>query len=249
VVYRKSPQHFLGYRQYNLEFIPGKTTYETLMEILAGDEFLQHHYQESAVIYNYTDSNLLPEKFFHVGLNKPVTELVYGNARKGLLLSEKVNGWGMYNVYRIPREVHTVMQQKFAAGKYWHYYSLLLSCINKDQSLLQDGISMIVEADQFIVLVIKDKAIQLLQTYNYQTPEDVSYQLLAICQQFTMNQEEVRLSISGLIDEESNLYQELMKYFLRMSWESLPQSIEMEKEFSQFPQHYFSPLLKMALCV
>jgi hypothetical protein len=249
VVYRKDPQHFLGYRQYNLEFIPGKTTYETLIEILTGDEFLQQLYQEAIVIYNYTDSNLMPEKFFHVGLNKPATELVYGNARKGLLLSEKVNGWNFYNIYRIPREVHTLMQQKFAAGKYWHYYSLLLAGVQKDQAPAANAINMIVEADQFIVLVIKDQQIQLLQTYNYQTPEDVSYQLLAICQQFGMNQEEAALTISGLIDEESNLYQELLKYFLLMKWEKLPDSIGLEETFSQYPQHYFSPLLKMALCV
>ena len=132
VLFNRQEQRFVGFRQYNLEFIPGKPSIETLQEILATDPLLQHAYREAFLIYHYSDSNLLPEKFFHIELNKPVTELVYGNAHKGLLLSEKVPGWNLFNIYRIPRDVHSLMQQKFSAGKYWHYYTLLLSGSDKE---------------------------------------------------------------------------------------------------------------------
>lgn len=249
VIYQKSQQRFLGFRQYSLDYNPGKTNLETFRDILQNDELLQYDFRESYIVYNYTDSNLLPEKHFHIELNKPVIELVYGNARKGLLLSEKVYGWDLYNTYRIPREVHTVLQQKFAAGKYWHYYTLLLTGIGKEETADNDEIKMVVAADHFIIAVFRNRELQLLQTWYYQTPEDVSYQLLAVCNRFYMKPEEVQLKISGLVDEESNLYQELMKYFLQCQWEVLPDSVSLQDSFSQFPRHYFSPLLKMALCV
>lgn len=249
VVYNKSQQRFLALCQYSLDYNPGKTNLETFRDILDQDEVLQYDFRESYVVYNYTDSNLLPEKHFHIELNKPVIELVYGNAHKGLLLSEKVYGWDLYNTYRIPREVHTVLQQKFAAGKYWHYYTLLLTGIGKEDTPEEDEIKMVVAADRFIAAVFRKKELQLLQTWYYQTPEDVSYHLLAVCNRFYIKPEEVTLNISGLVDEESNLYQELMKYFLRTRWEVLPASVSLQDTFNQFPAHYFSPLLKMALCV
>lgn len=249
VIYNKAQQRFLGLRQYSLDYNPGKTNLETFRDILQNDEVLQYDFREAYVVYNYSDSNLLPEKHFHIELNKPVIELVYGNARKGLLLSEKVYGWDLYNTYRIPREVHSVMQQKFAAGKYWHYYTLLLTGIGKEETAPDDEIKMVVAADHFIAAVFRNKELQLMQTWYYQTPEDVSYHLLAVCNRFYIKPEEVILKISGLVDEESNLYQELMKYFLKTQWEILPESVTMQDSFNQFPPHYFSPLLKMALCV
>jgi len=248
-IYSKNKQRFLGFRQYALDFIPGKTTMEALQDILQGDELLQHHFRETFIVYNFSDSNLLPEKCFHIELNKPVIELVYGNAHKGLLLSEKVYGWSLYNVYRIPREVHAVLQQKFSAGKYWHYHTLLLSAISKEEVVDMEVIRVVIAADQFVVAVLKDKVLQLIQTYLYQTPDDVSYNLLAVCHRLKLDPEKVTLKISGLIDEQSILYQELMKYFLLLQWEVLPESASMQDDFLQFPPHYFSPLMKMALCV
>ena len=249
VFYNRSQRRFYGYRQYSLDFIPGKPVFEALQDILNGDELLQPGFRASYIVYNYKDCSLLPEKHFHIELNKPVTELVYGNAHKGLLLSEKVPGWNLFTIYRVPREVHSLLQKKFAAGKYWHYYTLLLTDTKKEDVAEGSVMKVVIEADQFVAAVFKEGRLQLIQTYAYQTPEDVSYCLLSICRQFGMDQEQVKLLISGLIDEQSNLYQELFKYFLHLQWEVLPESVDLQEPFLQFPPHYFSPILKMALCV
>lgn len=248
VLYNRESRRFLGFRQYNLDFIPGKTPLEALSEILTGDEHLQRHFAEAFLVYHYTDSNLIPEKFFAIDLNKPITEIVYGNARKGLLLNDKVQGWDLYNIYRIPREVHSLLQQKFSAGKYWHYNTLLLSGVEKE-SLEGDTIKVVIAADKFAVVAFKGQQLQLAQSYHYQTPEDVSFQLLALALQFGIDQETVNLKVSGLMDEQSILYQELLKYFNQLEWEQLPGETSAEEGFENFPSHYFSPLLKMALCV
>jgi hypothetical protein len=248
VLYSRESRRFLGFRQYNLDFIPGKTPLEALSEILSGDQHLQLNFAEAYLVYHYTDSNLLPEKYFTIDLNKPVTEIVYGNARKGLLLNDKVQGWDLYNIYRIPREVHSLLQQKFSAGKYWHYNTLLLSGIEKE-SLEGDTIKVVIAADKFAVVAFKGQQLQLAQSYHYQTPEDVSFQLLALALQFGIDQETVNLKVSGLMDEQSILYQELLKYFNQLEWEQLPVETSAEAGFENFPAHYFSPLLKMVLCV
>lgn len=248
VLYNRQQQRFLGFRQYNLDFMPGKAPMEALQDVLAADELLQHPFREAFLIYHFPDSNLLPEKFFHMELNRPVTELVYGNARKGLLLSEKVPDWNLYNIYRIPREAHTLLQQKFAAGKYWHYYTLLLSGIDRE-TISGDTFKVIIAADRIVVLAFREQALQLAQTYPYHTPEDVSYHLLALCRQFGIDPEKLTLEVSGLIDEQSILYQELLKYFSTPRWDHVPGEARLDELFAAYPAHYFSPLLKMALCV
>ncbi|WP_205514406.1 DUF3822 family protein [Longitalea arenae] len=249
VIYHKEQRRFIGLRQYNLDYTPGKTMLENLLEIITNDEVLQTQFKEAFIIYNYTDSNFLPEKVFHIELTQPVTEVVYGNAKKGLLLSEKVIGWKMYNIYRVPREIHALLQRKFSSGNYWHYYTLLLYDNEVQPSEDEQVIKMVMRADQFLVAVYKGATIQLIQSYAYQTPDDVSYYLLAICNRFNISQDKVTLIVSGLLDEQSRLYQELLKYFLQVQWDRLPETVKLDATFNTFPSHYFSPLLKMALCV
>jgi hypothetical protein len=249
VIYHKEQRRFLGLRQYNLDYTPGKTMLENLLEIITNDELLQIPFKEAFIVYNYTDSNFLPEKVFHIELNQPVTEIIYGNAKKGLLLSEKVIGFKMYNIYRVPREIHALLQRKFASGNYWHYYTLLLNDGQMQTSSNEQVIKMVMRADQFLVAVFNGDKIQLVQSYTYQTPDDVSDYLLAICNRFKISQEKVTLIVSGLLDEQSRLYQELLKYFLQVQWDRLPETVKLDEGFGEFPDHYFSPLLKMALCV
>jgi hypothetical protein len=249
VIYNKEQRRFVGLRQYNLDYTPGKTMLENLLEIVTNDEWLQSQYKDAYIIYNYTDSNFLPEKVFHIELNQPVTEILYGNARKGLLLSEKVIGYKMYNIYRVPREIHALLQRKFSSGNYWHYYTLMLYDQQVQPSAGEQVIKMVMRADQFLVAVYNGEQIQLIQSYTYQTPDDVSYYLLGICNKFNISQDKVTLIVSGLLDEQSRLYQELLKYFLQVQWDRMPDTIKMDQVFSAFPTHYFSPLLKMALCV
>jgi hypothetical protein len=249
VIYNKEQRRFVGLRQYNLDYTPGKTMLENLLEIVTNDELLQSQFKEAFIIYNYTDSNFLPEKVFHIELNQPVTEVLYGNAKKGLLLSEKVIGYKMYNIYRVPREIHALLQRKFSSGNYWHYYTLMLYDQQVQASAGEQVIKMVMRADQFLVAVFNGEQIQLIQSYSYQTPDDVSYYLLGICNKFHISQDKVTLIVSGLLDEQSRLYQELLKYFLQVQWDRMPETIKLDQAFSAFPTHYFSPLLKMALCV
>src|SRR6516164_1794520 len=102
---------------------------EILREIVYEDEILTApSVDETFLVYNFPESNLVPERFFDNAASKPLTELIYGDLNTDLVLSEKIPWWELHNVYRIPKGVHHLMQQKFSSGKYWHFYSLQLKC-------------------------------------------------------------------------------------------------------------------------
>jgi hypothetical protein len=103
--------------------------------------------------------------------------------------------------------------------------------------------------DKFIAAIFIHGALQLLQTFSYQTPEDTAYYLLLICKQFDIAPDKMVLNISGLIDEKSALYSELVKYFEEVHYEGVPDTYGTNGILNEYPAHYFSPLLKMSLCV
>ena len=236
---------FFQWNQFKTELLE-----DVLREIIEEDELLAVNPEETFLVYNFPESNLVPEKLFNMDANKPLTELVYGDVDKNLILSEKIPWWEFHNVYRIPTDAHRLLQQKFVAGKYWHFYSLQLKChkmfTSREEAFY---IKVFFYPDKIVAMIFKKGKLQLVQSFSYQDSKDVSFHLLNCCQQLGMNQEEIVVELSGLVERDSTLYEELQKYFLHIVFEDIEDSIKMTDDLKEFPRHYFSSLLKMAICV
>ncbi len=251
VWYSQLKQKVLALRHYHLADLQEKTSFDLMEEILDEDPRLNSPVARVVMVYNYAECSLVPETYFDATMNRSLLELVYGDAEKGLVLSEKIDLMPVYNVYRIPPEIHQLFQQKFSASTYWHYYTLQLSFFDVEKESPADMVRMriVFYADKFIVGAFRDGELLIFQSFFYQTPEDVSYYLLTILDAHDAKPEDVIVKISGLIDEDSILYTELMKYFAHLVWDGLPETIDPEGILKAYPRHYFSPLVRMALCV
>ena len=72
---------------------------------------------------------------------------------------------------------------------------------------------------------------------------------LNICQSFETDATQAVLTISGMVDADSNLFTELHKYFLQINFANLPDNFNYTHEIKNYPAHYFSHLFATALCV
>jgi hypothetical protein len=222
---------------------------EMLRDILETDSLLRRPVKETLLVYNFPESSLIPEPVFTMDTNREIIDTLHGNLQKGLILTEKIPWWELFNVYRISPDLHTLLQQTFTAGKYWHYYSLLLKSYKMfDSAEKENCIKVIFYADKMVALIVKEGRPVLIQTFFYHDTKDVAYHLLNCCQQMGLNQEEVRLLVGGLIDRQSALSAELFKYFLRIQFEEIDESIKVTDELKELPLHYFSSILKIAVC-
>jgi Protein of unknown function (DUF3822) len=222
---------------------------EVLREILQEDDLLRRPVKETLLVYNFPESSLVPEPLFSMDTNREIIDIIHGNLNKGLILSEKIPWWELCNVYRISQDVHQLMQQQFTAGKYWHYYSLLLKSFKMfDSTGVSTCLKVTFYSDKMVALIVKEDKVHLMQTFQYQDTKDVAYHLLNCCHQLGVSQEDVKLLVGGLIDKQSALSTELHKYFLQIQFEEIDESIKVTDELKELPLHYFSSILKMAVC-
>jgi hypothetical protein len=243
-------QEVLEARYYSIPVTEDKSLSDGLRVIVDADELLNSQFRQSIVLYNFAESLLVPDVSFRLNHSRDLIELAYGTVTKGLILSEKVPQHPAHNVYRIAPDVHSLFQNKFTAGKYWHIYSLWLSSIKSFSPDIGHAaqLHVLFYPDRMLVSVYKDGQLQLVQTYLYQVPEDAVYFLLNICRQLELSPEEVALIMSGYAEEDSALLTEVRKYFLHCIMDQPPQTF-MDSVFNPLPVHFFSSLLKMALCV
>jgi hypothetical protein len=237
-------------KHFQFEHLKGKALAELLDEIILEDDFVANMTGETFLVYNFPESNLVPEKFFRMDINKQLTDLVYGDLEKELILSEKIPWWELHNVYRIPADVHILLQQRFTSGRYWHFYSLQLKS-HKMFTAKEEAefLKAIFYSDKMVVIVFKNGQLQLIQTFPYHDSKDPAYHLLNCCKQLDLDPEKLVFEASGLLERQSALYDELYKYFLRLSFENIEDNIIVTDELKEYPLHYFSSLLKMAVCV
>ena len=156
---------------------------------------------------------------------------------------DKVENGKMLLSYGCREADQQVLQRKFPSAIWRHVHTAMLSTYNGISS--GDQISLHFNLRTFRVLVKKNDQVQLIQMYAYQTPLDVVYYLLKICFEIQLDQKNVFLIISGLIEKDSALYKQLHQYFFRLHFAdaqaySLPES--------DYPAYYFSSLINLASC-
>ena len=197
--------------------------------------------QQVIVCSAYAQALLVPQKFFREpsSLTAAVYDL-HGHHER----SDRIDEWQMRAAYALPGRVHEKLLARFPGAIFFHAYTPALKA--HSGLAAADQISLHFTTQHFRVLVKKDNQVQLAQTYAYKVPLDVAYFLLKICYEFGLKQSEVFLFVSGLIDEDSALYEEMHHYFLNLHVAPAP---GYDLPESSYPHYYFTSLYNLAACV
>lgn len=217
-----------------------------LFELFAAHPELNGAFFQVLICYDHPQSTLVPQKYFRQEDAGLLLKTLYGVNGTSAILSEAVVEWQLYNIYGVPKEVHSWMCRKFPAGKYWHQYSVSIKNIDTTKA----GGSLLVDFrnEDFSVLVSHNNKLLLAQTFLYSTPVDVVYYLLLICQQFNLSQQEVHIGLSGLVEQQSSMYRELYQYFLHVKFRDAAWTIP-DSANSENPAHFFTSLNDLSQCV
>jgi hypothetical protein len=159
-------------------------------------------------------------------------------------LKDEVTEWQMYVTYALPISIFNQIKERFRFAEFVHAHTPSLKIYNGFVEANQIDIHF--TPQHFRLIVKKNKQVQLAQVYSYKTPLDVVYYLLKICYEFALDQSEVFVILSGLIDQNSAMYSEVHNYFLNLHFAQAPSYSLTENEH---PHHYFTSLYNLAACV
>ena len=247
VILENLNKEFVAMEYYNID---KEESFTQMRDIMYSNEMLRKSYRKVNIVYNFPESVLVPEALYEGEMNNASLDLIYGDLRSGDSLSEPVSEWNLFNTYRVPSALHQLMNQHFPHGNYWHSYSVLLKTKNhQPEEESTEFADVIFYPNKMIVALFAGGDLKLVQSFDYETAEDVSYHLLNICHQFQLDCEKIKLKVKGLIDEQSSVFTELLKYFLNIELADRPANFKYDPAFEEFPRHFFTPLFEMAQCV
>jgi hypothetical protein len=206
---------------------------------------LKQSFRQTLVSYYLPESILIPSKFYKHEETQAMWATVFESAQN-TVVSESMNDWQIYNTYQVPATIREFLSRRYSTGNFWHTHSITL----KNGIKKNEGGELMIDfkIDTFSVVAVKDNSLLLAQIYSYARAEDVLYWLLKIGRQFSISQNEVQVTLSGLIDKQSAVFKELYQYFLHIEFASIENDIQLSGDFEEYPVHFFSSLYKLASC-
>jgi hypothetical protein len=174
---------------------------EDLSWILSNNKLLALSFKDIFIAYNTKEAVLIPAAFYKKEDGETILSMIHGDLNTGRVLQEQIPGHEIFVIYQVPDFLHKALSGRFSYGHYWHFYTLLLQLFKERQSEMSDTFMYVVfYPNQVVIAVIQNGICQLIQTFIYDIPEDVSYHLLNITEQFDIDNATVPVYVSGLID-------------------------------------------------
>jgi hypothetical protein len=146
-------------------------------------------------------------------------------------------------VYRVPNEWMRVLQDRFPTVKFRHTFSKIIEAAFSSCDAVECLFVQFYH-QQFILCALQDGKLIIIQTFRFETPDDVSYHLLNTCNQLNFSGKDISVHLSGMIDVNSNLYTEIVKYFGNVQLDTIDVPL-LADQINGFPPHYFTPFFKL----
>jgi hypothetical protein len=207
------------------------------------NKLLASDFKKVVIVYSFEESVLVPFSLREIINEADVLNLVHGDlSANDTILSDVIAEKEVYNYFRIPTSVLDVLHAQFPNAEHFHQYSFLLKGSVEENNKL----SVIFYSQKMVVSLIQNGKFQLINTYNYNNPQEVSYTLLNICQQF--NADGILVEISGLVEKKSPLFKEVYKYFENVQLAVLPENTQLSEDIQEHPSHYFNHIFALDSC-
>ena len=218
---------------------------EKVKEIFSSENLLQKQYSKTHIFWAFAESILVPAELMNADRNLNMLNLVFGDAKQGIIRSDFLYKHNLHNVYRTPESVVDIFSSYMPVATQTHLFTTI---VNRD---LPQGnyLFTVFYSNSLTIMLCKDGKLQVVQNFNYTHADDCVFHLLNICKGFEVEPDSVMLHINGMIDEKSGLYAAIYKYFLQVEFDTLPEDYTYDEMIKNHPPHFFSHLFALASCV
>jgi hypothetical protein len=219
---------------------------ELFSSILVASKLLNRSFLNTHVYINTEFALLVPVFKFNKEVAADYLNVVFGEDADARKQFEHVDSSPDFmNVFRVPEKWLTTLNHHLLMVSVHHSYTSIIRGILANTANHSSAfIKVQFYTTHIIVVVLQKGELQFIQRFNYQSTDDVLYYLLNTVQRLNINNADLHMQISGMIDIQSGLYEQLVKYFNSVVVEN-PDDNNFLIDVGQHPAHYFTPFVNL----
>jgi hypothetical protein len=202
------------------------------------------------LVHNCQEMVLVPAAVHQPEINSTIIQTIHGDLEDWQVLEDDVHQWELYNVYGWKSELLSIVAERFPQVRHVQFVTGALRSLFKSLSIEKDQlIKLYFYQKELIVVALKDSQLQIAQSFQFETPQDVIYHLLNLVDRLKLDLATVILEVSGLIDVKSETWKELNKFFIEVQLDEFSNLQVDESLEESIPAHYYTPFLISPRCV
>lgn len=204
---------------------------------------IKREYQNISNVKLFLDNNrisFIPEKYYQSADAPQHFILHHGKSSQPSLLRETNIIEEVVTIFEYSQQLEALVIKIFGPCALFHSYAAqATSAFNKE------AVSIIFHKHYFNICIKKEKQLQIVRSFAFETEADVLYHILNSFQILDINVENTPVGLCGAVDESSSLYKTLNEFLFDL------RLLKTDEELSgdEIPAHYFYHLLQFNKCV
>ncbi|MCX6205938.1 MAG: DUF3822 family protein [Bacteroidetes bacterium] len=221
---------------------------DILFEIKQNSKILGPSYSNTSIFYNFEEALVLPIAKMSATASEDYLSLIFGEDERTDTKFDSINTTlPTVTVYRIKKSLTELLNRNFLLFKTQHIYTNILNDLLNRENLPSVFLKLIVYQNHFIVVLIKDNELQLIQSYNITNSDDILYFIINIANQTGLSPLQAKLEVSGLVDLHTDLLEQLKKSFGIVSFDLISNQESIKVNPSNYSPYFLTPFFKLVV--
>jgi hypothetical protein len=221
-----------------------------LTSLFENESIKKSSFVDVVMVHNCHEMVLVPEAIHQPEINTTIVQTIHGDLEDWQVMEDDVHQWELHNVYGWKPELLYIVAERFPQVRHVQFITGALRSLFKSLSIEKEQlIKLYFYQKEMIVVVLKESQLQLAQSFQFETPQDVIYHLLNLVDRLKLDLATVILEVSGLIDVNSETWKELNKFFIEVHLDEFSNLTIDTTTDESMPVHYYTPFLISPRCV
>jgi hypothetical protein len=221
-----------------------------LTSLFENDSIKATSFVDVVMVHNCHEMVLVPSAVHQPEVNSSIIQTIHGDLEDWQVMEDDVHQWELYNVYGWRPELLSVVAERFPQVRHVQFVTGALRSLFKSLSIEKEQlIKLYFYQKEMMVLILKDSQLQIAQSFQFETPQDVIYHLLNLVDRLKLDLATVFLEVSGLVDVNSETWKELNKFFIDVQLDEFSTVVVDSSAEESIPAHYYTPFLISPRCV
>lgn len=232
------------------KYSSGEKIAEALSIILAEDSILnQFRFVKISLSYGNSPAALVPVAVYNPDESRKYLSFHQQTDDADEVITDELKAADAVNVFCLKDNLVDLIRNKFKDIKIHHRSSGLIEGLlfqYRNENVKQASVN--IGMKQFELVVTKGKDLLYYNSFNFQTPEDVIYHILFVCEQMDMNPSSFELILMGEINRHATIYELITRYIKNVKFSSRNPAFEYSFSLNEVPTHSSYSLFALGLC-
>lgn len=218
------------------------TTPEELLSeiesIILENDALNADFEEVSVVYSTPIYSLVPSVLFD---ETKASEYLKFNSKilaNDYIAHDLLENLGITVVYVPFMNINNFFFDKYGSFNYYHSISILLKNIVEKEKYSLPRMYLNFQQNSFDCLILKEGALQLCNTYNFNTPEDFIYYTLFSMEQLKLNPDTLSVFLCGDIEKNDPNYNTAYTYIRNLEFLKIEDSFSKGNKTVEDHRHF-----------